>query len=136
MKLLTKETDYAVRALLNMSKDKASYKGAKNISKEENIPYQFLRRILKRLKENGYIRTREGINGGARLAAAPGNIKISDLIVLFQGDIRISSCMFKKKICSNKRKCILRKKIKKIEGIVIREFGNITIHNLQNKKGE
>ena len=64
MQLLIKETDYAIRALINLSNKSSALKNARLISENEEIPYQFLRRILQKLSEKGYIETKKGINGG------------------------------------------------------------------------
>ncbi|MDO9514409.1 MAG: Rrf2 family transcriptional regulator [Elusimicrobiota bacterium] len=130
MKLITKETDYAVRALANLAKDGALLKNAKLISIKEKIPYPFLRKILRKFKEKKYIETKKGINGGIRLIKNPKKINITDVIELFQGRIELSSCMFRKKLCANRKTCVLRKKIMDIEDTVIQKFKNITIHDL------
>jgi Rrf2 family protein len=135
MKVLTKETDYAVRALVNLAKEGSSYKDAKLISKEEKIPYQFLRRILQELREEGYIETKKGLNGGVKLIKNSKKINITDLIGIFQGKMELSSCMFRKKICDNRKTCVLRKKIKDIEDMVILKFNNITIYDLVKETG-
>ena len=54
MKVLTKNTDYAIRALMVLAKDRNNFLSAKKISIGQNIPYQFLRRILQGLIKNGY----------------------------------------------------------------------------------
>lgn len=135
MKLLTKETDYAIRALLSLAKEYISLKNAKVIAEEENIPYRFLRKILQKLKEEKYIETKKGLNGGIRLVRDPAKMNIRDLIELFQGRIELSSCMFRKKLCDNRRTCVLRKKIKSVEEDVIREFESITIYDLLRESG-
>jgi Rrf2 family protein len=135
MKLLTKETDYAIRALLSLAKEYISLKNAKVIAEEENIPYRFLRRILQKLKEEKYIGTKKGLNGGIRLIRDPAEINIKDLIESFQGKIELSSCMFRKKLCDNRKTCVLRKKIKSIEEDVVNKFENITIYDLLKEAG-
>ena len=130
MQLLTKETDYAVRALINLSSNPEVQNNAKLIAEKEDIPYHFLRRILQRLGENGFIETKKGINGGIKLLRDPARINVSELIELFQGNIELSSCMFRKNICRNRSKCVLRKKIRTIEKTVTDEFRNITIESL------
>lgn len=135
MNLLTKETDYAIRALLSLAKEYISLKNAKAIAEEEGIPYRFLRRILQKLKEEKYIETKKGLNGGMRLIRDPAGINVKDLIESLQGKIELSSCMFRGKLCENRKTCVLRKKIKSIEEDVVEKFGNITIHDLLKEAG-
>ena len=60
----------------------------------------------------------------------------SSRIKLFQGDVELFDCMFRKKICHNKNKCVLRKRVLGIEEIVIREFKGMTLQTLLNDMGE
>jgi Rrf2 family cysteine metabolism transcriptional repressor len=130
MKLLTKETDYAVRAVMNLAKRHDGLVSSREIAAQEEIPLQFLRRILQTLIRGGVVESREGASGGVRLKVGPAGIKVADLIRLFQGDIQLTECMFRKKICSNRKMCVLRRRIKRIEDMVAREFETMTIEDL------
>ena len=130
MKLLTKNTDYAIRALLVLASKADSYISARDIAAEQNVPYQYLRKILQQMIDNGLVVSKEGGKGGFKIKKAPSRIKVTDIIELFQGDIVFSECMFRKQLCQNRATCVLRKNIQKIEKLVTREFGVITIHGL------
>lgn len=130
MKLLTKQTDYAIRAVLGLARQGDGFVSSRDIAREEEIPLQFLRRILQMLIKAGIVESREGAAGGVSLGAHPTDIRIADLIRLFQGDIQLAECMFRKRICSNRKTCVLRKRIKRIENMVTREFENLTIADL------
>ncbi len=125
MRLLTRETDYAVRALISAAGD--TYKSAGVISRQADIPYGFLRRILGRLREAGYIETREGPRGGVRLIRDPDTISLAELAELFQGEMKLSGCVFRKKICKNTGRCPLRKRLIRTREKVKRDFESITL---------
>ena len=133
MKVITKNTDYAIRSLLVLASNNKKYFSAKEISVLDNIPYQFLRRILQTLLKNEFLISKEGSAGGFKLLKKASSIKVSDIIQIFQNKIELSDCMFRKKICSNRATCTLRKEILKINDIVNNEFKNITIQKLLNK---
>ncbi|MBI5573863.1 MAG: Rrf2 family transcriptional regulator [Elusimicrobia bacterium] len=130
MKLFNKNTDYAARALMYLSKEKNRFISSTEISNAVMIPLFYVRRILQKLAKNGIVISREGIAGGVKLKKKPEVIRILDLIKIFQGDIKISECMFRKKICANRSKCVLRTEIKKIEKMVEHKFSNMTIKKL------
>jgi Rrf2 family protein len=130
MKLLTKDTDYAVRAIVYLARNDDGYRSSREISEQEGIPLQFLRRVLRRLAKAGLVTSREGVTGGVKLKAGPGEIRVSDIIRIFQGDIELSDCMFRKRLCANRATCVLRKRIKSIEMMVSREFEKVTIARL------
>ena len=132
MKLLTKETDYAVRALLLMARKNETFISSSAISEREKIPLQFLRRILRTLTKAGLIETKEGVAGGVKLARAADTIALKDIIALFQGAIQFTECLFRKKVCHNRDECVLRHRLMKIEAAVERECEAITIQTLIN----
>lgn len=130
MKVLNKETDYAVRALLSLGMKSDGWTSAKVISDEQTIPYQFLRRILQELIRNGLVESKEGAGGGVRLAKNPADIGVAQVIEIFQGKVQLSECMFRKQLCSNRANCVLRHEIMRIEKLVNDEFSQITIGKL------
>ncbi|HDL64941.1 MAG TPA: Rrf2 family transcriptional regulator [Proteobacteria bacterium] len=130
MKLITKNTDYAIRALLHLARNGGEYVSSREISREETIPLPYLRRILQRLREEKLITAREGANGGVKILQEPTEIRISRLIEIFQGDVALLDCVFRKDICSNIKTCPLRRRIKKIEKEVVKELDCVTIESL------
>jgi Rrf2 family cysteine metabolism transcriptional repressor len=130
MKLITKETDYAIRAVIQMAGTGKEYVSSRDIASEQDIPLHFLRRILQGLTKAGLVDSKEGISGGVRLRARAEDIHLDDLVRIFQGDIQLSDCMFRKRICSNRETCVLRKRIKKIDDMVTEQFKGITIADL------
>jgi Rrf2 family protein len=132
VKLITKNTDYAIRALMTIALDRERFFSAKEIADIQDIPYHYLRRILQILTKNRLIESREGAGGGAKLIASPSSINVSDLIKMFQGDVDPGRCLVKGRICSNYKTCVLRHEIKRIERIIQEEFGKITIQTLLN----
>jgi Rrf2 family cysteine metabolism transcriptional repressor len=132
MKLLTKETDYAIRGVMHLARREGHFIPSRTISEQEHIPLHFLRRILQALIRNSFVESREGVSGGVRLKAAPQKIRLADLIRIFQGDIQLSECMFRKRICANRKTCVLRRRIGRIEQMVTTAFEGITIGDLLN----
>jgi Rrf2 family cysteine metabolism transcriptional repressor len=89
-----------------------------------------LRRILGRLLKAGLVTSREGVAGGVSLRARPEQIRVLDIMRVFQGEVALSECMFRKRICANRGTCVLRKHIKRIERALADEFAAISIADL------
>jgi len=130
MKLLTKNTDYAVRALLGLAQYPDGFISARTLARRQGLPYSYLRKILQVLIKEGVVESREGGEGGFRLLMAPEEIKLSDLISLFQGRIQLSECMFRRKVCPNRKTCVLRENLLDIEKTVKDKFNRLTIAKL------
>jgi Rrf2 family protein len=132
MKFLTKHTDYAVRALLRLSLEPDRFMPSSEISREEKIPAHFLRRILQALIKDKLLLSKEGIAGGVKLNRRPEDISIIDVMKLFQGEFRLSECMFRRQACPNRPDCVLRSRICQIERRFEAEFRGITIGTLRS----
>lgn len=130
MRLLTKNTDYALRALVFLAKHRDDFVPSRLIADREDMPLQFLRGILRRLIAKGIVVAREGVEGGVKLFKKPNQIYLIQVIEIFQGAIQVSSCMLRKKLCPQRVRCVLRRRIKVIERKLIDEFRGITVQDL------
>ncbi len=133
MKVLTKKTDYAIRALLMLGAKRGSYVSARTIAVEQDMPYQFLRGVLQEMIRHDLIVSKEGVQGGFMLEKDPDEIRVKQLIEIFQGTVQVSECMFRKQICANRSRCVLRHEIMRIEQVVNNEFEQVTIGKLLRK---
>ena len=130
MKLITRDTDYALRALGFISGRRNSIVSVSELVRELRIPRPFLRKILQVLNKEGILESHKGKGGGFRLAVSPKKLYLMDLIQIFQGQFQLNECFFKKAICPDVRTCALKKKIDIIEEQVIRELSTITLASL------
>jgi len=127
MKLITRDTDYALRALCFIAKHKKEIVPVSQLVEELKIPRPFLRKILQVLNREKILKSYKGQGGGFSLAARPKKIFLVDLIGIFQGRLSLNECFFKKIACPRQKTCALRKKINDIEKYVIRELKSITL---------
>jgi len=130
MKLITKQSDYAIRSLLALARHRGSYLSSAAIAREERIPLRFLRLILRALAQEGMVAVKEGATGGFSLARLATKIRLFDVIALFQGPPSFTECLFRQKMCANRSLCPLRHRLAEIEHLVASEFGRITIGTL------
>ncbi len=135
MKLITRDTDYALRALCFIAKRKKEMFSVAELSRELNVPRPFLRKILQLLNIKGILNSTRGQGGGFLLGKKPTKISLTDIMRTFQGKLRLNECSLNKLICPNQKGCILRKKIAKIESYVLKELGSISIASLLKNKG-
>jgi len=132
MKLITRDTDYSIRALIYIARNKDRTVSITELVKELDIPRPFLRKILQLLGAVGILKSYKGKNGGFELARKPEKICLSDLMEIFQGKFKISECLFKKKICPNQISCELKSKLDSLEELVENKIKEITLASLLN----
>jgi Rrf2 family protein len=130
VKLITRDTDYALRALCFIARDKKGVIPVTELVAKLKIPRPFLRKILQVLNREGILDSHKGQGGGFTLARPAEKIRLVDLMKVFQGKFQLNECLFKKVICPNIRQCALRKKLDGIESYIIKELKPITIASL------
>jgi Rrf2 family protein len=134
MRLLNRDTDYAVRALLRVAGNPSGKTPVSELSRELKIPHPFLRKIFQTLQKEGVVHSRKGKGGGFVLAAAPGEITLTRLMEIFQGPLELSHCLYGEELCTDIRTCPLRHRILALEKAVIRDIKSITLQTLLNER--
>ncbi len=130
MKLLTRDTDYAVRAVVSIARHRDGVVSAVDLVRELKIPRPFLRKILQALTRRGILRSRKGIGGGFELNRNPVAITLVDIMEIFQAPLSLNECLFRKKACPHRKTCALRKKIGKIERGVLSDLRSVVMGDL------
>ena len=130
MKLITRDTDYALRALTYIAGRKKRIITADDLVRKFRIPRPFLRKILQILNKKSVLKSFRGKRGGFILAKPPESIFVVDIMRIFQGPVKLNEHIFKNKVCPRIKTCVLKKKLDAIEGYVIRELKAISIKSL------
>ena len=130
MKLITRDTDYAIRALCYVAKKKKSIVCVNDMVRVLKIPKPFLRKILQILNKKRILKSYKGKGGGFVLTRSPQKIFIMELVKIFQGPIILTEHFFKKTACPNIKTCLLKKKIDAIQERVIVDLKSTTIASL------
>ncbi|HOX09789.1 MAG TPA: Rrf2 family transcriptional regulator [Candidatus Omnitrophota bacterium] len=134
-KLVTRNTDYAVRALCYMAARGKREEGVTSVTelvKEMGMPRPFLRKILQKLNTAKLLISQKGKGGGFKLAKPAEKIFITEVMQIFQGPFKINDCMFKRKICPNRKGCFLRRKLEAIEEYAVAQLKGVTIKEILN----
>ena len=131
MKLITRDIDYAVRALIYLADNRnGGIVPVAELVDELGITRPFLRKIMQLLAKAGITQSYKGNKGGFRLIKKPEDIYLIDLIETFQGDFSLNECFMNKGICPNKSSCILKSRVDDIEEKVKKELESIDLRSL------
>jgi Rrf2 family protein len=134
MKLITRNTDYAVRALCCIAEQEKNIVSTDQMVQNLQMPRSFLRKILQILNKKGLLNSYKGKGGGFTLALPPEKISLIDVMKIFQGPTRLNECKFKKSDCPYTSDCLLKKKIDEIEKEVVIKLKVITIASIIKKE--
>lgn len=91
---LTRKGDHAVRALLTLLRQPDGNRlTAHGLAEQTRIPEEFLRKILTALARAGIVRTLRGPGGGVRLARAPKDILLLEVVEAVEGPVILNECL-------------------------------------------
>jgi len=133
MKLITRDTDYAIRALLAAASEPGKMTNVDELVKKTKIPKPFLRKIVQTLNKHKLIKSFKGRGGGFLLSVDPADLTIIDIIEVFQGEFRLTECFFRKKACPRKEICKLKKSTDDIADYVKSKLREISLASLAEK---
>ncbi len=103
--LVTRETDYAVRTVLYLSRGKDVKASVTEIAREMRIPKSFLAKILQRLVRHHILRSMRGAKGGFMLAKKPADISLLAVMEAIQGTAGINVCAIDSRQCRLSSTC-------------------------------
>jgi len=105
---ITRQADYAIRAVMYLSKLGANQRAATSqVAKEQSIPPSFLAKIISQLSIAGLLHTSRGARGGVMLARPPQEISLLDVVEAIDGPISLNECVGAEGTCTFGEKCEL-----------------------------
>lgn len=97
--LITRETDYAIRAIRALSQEEKCT--VHEICEAESIPTAFGYRILKKLSRSNIVRIIRGSTGGYSLIADLNALTLMDIVLSIDPDFFLNECMQQGYVCTN-----------------------------------
>jgi Rrf2 family protein len=98
---ITRQADYAIRAVLYLAELGPNEKAATSqIAEEKDIPLSFLAKIIAQLSVAGLLQTMRGARGGVTLARPAQEISLLEVIEAIDGPIQINECVNDSYQCS------------------------------------
>lgn len=106
---ITRQADYAVRAVYHLTKlGPGSRAATSQIAEEQQIPPSFLAKIISQLSVAGLLHTSRGARGGVTLARSPEEISLLDVVEAIDGPILLNECVASGDNCTFSEDCPMR----------------------------
>ena len=133
---ITRETDYAIRCVLHLSKDPDKVIMVDSIARDKKIPKSFLAKILQKLSKAGIVKSFRGVNGGYQLDKHPSEVSLLNIIESIEGPVVMNECAMNKKICDMSDSCTVHPVWVKIRKVVEGALSDYNLETLSenNKK--
>jgi Rrf2 family protein len=103
---ITRQADYALRAMLYLSKIEPNQRAATSqIAAAKKIPPSFLAKIISQLSIAGLIHTSRGARGGVSLARDAKDISVLEVVEAIDGPIALNECTISPEGCPFSEDC-------------------------------
>ncbi len=116
--VISKEVDYALRAILCLAENSRSKEriSAAEISQKMDIPYRFLRNIIRPLVEAGIVDSKRGNSGGLSLAVSPASLSLFDIVkIINPRSCVLNTCLMEKGQCNRDKFCSIHCQLSKLQ---------------------
>ena len=98
--LITRATEYAIRALLYLAKQpRGEIVFKKDICQTQDITPAFLTKILQPLIKLGIVGSQRGVGGGFYLIKDPASVTLLDVVMAEEGPLYINQCLTRDGAC-------------------------------------
>jgi Rrf2 family protein len=84
---ISAKADYAIRALVELAADSERPLACEAIAAAQDVPYRFLKAVLRDLRTTGIVRSQRGCEGGYRLGRDAAEITLADVVSAVDGDV-------------------------------------------------
>ena len=138
MKLTTKGR-YAVMALADIAAfDKGNPVSLRDISLRQNISLVYLEQIFSKLKKNNIVKSTRGVNGGYILTEKADKIKLSNIFLAVDENVKTVQCKKESKKGCNGRsnKCITHNLWDELELYINNFFEKKSLADLLNMNSQ
>ena len=107
---ITTKSRYGTRLIIDLAINSQDGPVKLNdICKRQGISVKYLEKIIKKLKEAGFVKSVRGPNGGYLLAKPARSISVGDIVKTLEGSVSITNCSDKENacgVCSRAGECI------------------------------
>jgi Rrf2 family protein len=128
MKVITKDIDYAMRAIMELFRKKDHKMNITQLVKITKISPSFLKKIMQALAKKNIIDVHKGRSGGFSLKNQ--DVTMYDITACFAGKMQLNDHMFNGKKCPKFTGCNCRKEFDAIEKELKERFQGIKIATL------
>lgn len=133
---LTRRGDYAVRAMLVLSRQPAGdLVSVRRIAEGMDIPARFLPQVMADLVRGGLVEATTGRNGGYRLARPATAISLLDVVDAVEGDSRRRTCVLRGGPCGLDGYCDVHDVFFAAQDAMLRTLAEASLASLPRRLG-
>jgi Rrf2 family protein len=130
--------DYCLKALITLAEryPTAQPYRVEEIAAVQNVPENYLRRLLIELKRGGLVLSQKGPSGGYMLARHPSKITMAEVVQIIEGDYVPVECLEdgSNALCQRADNCAMRDVWNEVRDSVNAILGGVTLQSLAERR--
>jgi Rrf2 family iron-sulfur cluster assembly transcriptional regulator len=128
MDLVRRNTDYAVRLMVNLARNyRKGPVSTRTAAAEEDVPYQLACKLMQKMHNSKLLESSMGPRGGFNLSRDPSKITLLELVETIQGPITVNRCLSGPDRCPRQESCPVTVKLARIQEYICDFLGGITL---------
>ena len=129
--MITREADYALRVMLYLAQQPAAVASSAGLAEAMDIPYRFLRKIVRRLVAAKLLVSQRGRTGGICLAAPAKQLSLRQaLSAVDPGGIALNLCVREKPSCSRHSQCAIHRGLQAAQAALDKALADVNFAQL------
>jgi len=134
--MLSTTTQYALRALIRLSQEPVgSAVLGRTLAEDAEIPANYLSKLLLTLRNAGIVEATRGSGGGYQLQRPADEVRLIEIIEIFDAPRAKPSCFLGNKECSDAEACAAHEAWKKIRDTFIEFLESTSLADISVKPG-
>lgn len=115
--MFSKSCEYGLQAMIYIALHSNGSKnvGVKEIAKEQEIPSQYLSKIMQQLVKQKLVDSMKGPNGGFFIKKNPDKLSLLEIVIAIDGHDMFDRCSIGLKKCSDKDPCPIHNEYKLVK---------------------
>jgi len=131
--MITRKADYAIRVVeyLTCHANDQPWISSTDLARDMEIPYRFLRNIVRLLVQGDIVHSQRGCTGGLCLARRPETLSVAEVIhAVDETALIVNVCLEKTPGCGRMCICPLHTKLKQLQQVINTTLANTTFNCL------
>jgi Rrf2 family protein len=133
VEIIRRNTEYAIRALVHLAANPEAVVNAWEIAEAQDVPVEFLQKILQKFVKSGIVESRRGVRGGFTLARKPDEVSLLEIVEAMQGKLAMNRCFLGRDACPRSPDCPLKHNWLGLERQITGHLAGITLQGLVNQ---
>lgn len=127
--MITREVDYAIRTVLSLAaRGPDATASTADLAAEMQIPFRFLRQIVRKLVAGGIVASQRGNGGGITLLVAPDKLSLLTILeIIDPRNLKLNTCLVEKANCPRSGYCRVHAEMHRLQGMLEEQLAGITM---------